>query len=172
MRLETDPAVIMKIAEKRDEENLRFRSFLKVYNGSPKEIDSIVKGLYQRISSEIDCKMCANCCRGMQPAFSHKDVRDFSQGLGLDVNQFKKQYLIQDGEVSDKFRLKSLPCPFLKGKVCLNYEHRPQDCRSFPHLHKPNFTSRLWEVVENYSVCPLVFNVYEHLKKELWHKII
>jgi hypothetical protein len=28
----------------------------------------------------------------------------------------------------------------------------------------------LWEVVENYSLCPLVFNVYEYLKRELWHK--
>jgi hypothetical protein len=24
-------------------------------------------------------------------------------------------------------------------------------------------------VVENYDVCPIVFNVYEQLKAELWH---
>jgi hypothetical protein len=27
----------------------------------------------------------------------------------------------------------------------------------------------LLAVVENYSVCPIVFNVYENLKEALWH---
>ena len=25
-------------------------------------------------------------------------------------------------------------------------------------------------VIQNYSICPIVFNVYEQLKKELWHR--
>ena len=32
-----------------------------------------------------------------------------------------------------------------------------------------NFVFRLWGVVENCSICPIVFNVYEQLKGELWH---
>jgi len=96
MRLETDLAEIITIAEKREEENWRFRSFLKAYDGSPREIDRIVHNLYQRISSEIDCKQCANCCRKMQPTLNQKDIRDFSHGLGLDVNRFKKQYLVKN----------------------------------------------------------------------------
>ena len=97
-----------------------------------------------RIASEIDCRKCANCCRKIQPILSQKDIRDFSRGLGLAVNKFKEQYLVKDDETPSIFRFNALPCPFLRGNLCTNYEHRPQDCRSFPHLHKQNFTFRLW----------------------------
>jgi uncharacterized protein len=170
VRLETDLAKIKRIAQQKEEENWRFRSFLKAYDGSPREIDRLVHDLYQRISAEVDCQQCANCCREIQPILNRKDIRVFSRGLGLDVNQFKEQFLVKDDETLDKFRFNTLPCPFLRGNLCLNYEDRPQDCRSFPHLHKRDFTSRLWGVVENYSLCPLVFNVYEYLKRELWYK--
>ena len=40
--------------------------------------------------------------------------------------------------------------------------------RSFPHLDKEEFVTRLWAVVDNYSICPIVFNVYEILKDKLW----
>jgi Fe-S-cluster containining protein len=56
------------------------------------------------------------------------------------------------------------PCPFLEGNLCSNYDHRPGDCRSFPHLHKHDFIFRLWNVADNCAVCPIVFNVYERLK--------
>ena len=41
--------------------------------------------------------------------------------------------------------------------------------RPFPHLHKEEFIFRLWGVVENCPICPIVFNVYEQLKDELWY---
>jgi uncharacterized protein len=167
MRLETDLDKIKKLAEQREDENWRFRSFLKGCDKSDRKIDRIVHDLYQRISAEIDCKQCGNCCRKMSPVLSQKDIRDFSQSLGIDVKNFKEQYLAKDEETPNKFWFNKLPCPFLKSNLCLNYEHRPQDCRSFPHLHKRDFTHRLWNVVENYAICPWVFNVYEYLKKEL-----
>jgi uncharacterized protein len=171
MGLETDLDKIKRIAEQKEDENLLFRSFLKGCDRSDREIDRIVYDLYQSIASEIDCKECANCCRKLSPTWSRKDILDFSQGLGLDIKPFIKQYLVKV-ETPNKFRFNRLPCPFLKGNLCLNYEHRPQDCRSFPHLNKRNFTCRLWDVVENYAICPLVFNVYEYLKKELRHNTL
>jgi Fe-S-cluster containining protein len=53
---------------------------------------------------------------------------------------------------------------------CRVYEHRPKACRSYPHLHKKDFVSRLVGVLWNYSICPMVFNVFERLKDELRHK--
>ena len=50
----------------------------------------------------------------------------------------------------------------------INY--RPKDCVSYPYLLKKDFTSRLMGVIGNCSVCPIVFNVYELLKDEVWHK--
>ena len=168
MRLETDLARIEELAKQKDDENWRFRSFLKVYDGPDGRIDSIFHDLYQRVSSAIDCRQCANCCKRIRPALSQKDIRAFAAGLRMPVDEFRARHLVP-GETWGEWRFSKLPCPFLAENLCTNYEHRPRDCRSFPHLHKMDFTARLWNVVENYSICPIVFNVYEHLKEALWH---
>ena len=31
------------------------------------------------------------------------------------------------------------------------------------------FRSRLYGVLANYEICPIVFNVFERLKDEVWH---
>jgi uncharacterized protein len=62
---------------------------------------------------------------------------------------------------------KNSPCPFLENKKCTVYNQRPTDCKSYPHLQKKNFTTRLLGVMDNYSICPIVFNVFEDLKQAL-----
>ncbi len=139
MRLVTDLAIIAKISKQKYEENFRFRSFLKGYDGPEEEIEAAVHSLYQRISSEIDCRRCASCCRKIQPALSHKEILTFTNGLGLNIDEFKTKYIIQ-GESPGEFRFIQGPCPFLKDNLCTNYEYRPGDCQSYPHLHKDYFT--------------------------------
>ena len=39
----------------------------------------------------------------------------------------------------------------------------------FKGFESKEFVFRLWNVMGNCSVCPIVFNVYEHLKDKLWH---
>jgi Fe-S-cluster containining protein len=73
-------------------------------------------------------------------------------------------------EEANKYEFRSIPCPFLKDNKCINYEYRPKDCQSYPHLQKEDFVFRLWGVIDNYSICPIVFNVFEILKKELWNR--
>ncbi|MFZ4394680.1 MAG: YkgJ family cysteine cluster protein [Kiritimatiellia bacterium] len=72
----------------------------------------------------------------------------------------------EDGDLTFNRR----PCPFLSENRCRVYEHRPDTCRSYPHLQKKEFVFRLTQAVGNCSVCPIVFNVYERLKTELWHR--
>ena len=86
--------------------------------------------------------------------------------LSISENEFEEQYLIKDEDGDITFR--ATPCPFLSGNSCSVYEGRPDDCRSYPHLHKKDIVFRLMGVVFNCSVCPIVFNVYEQLKIELW----
>jgi hypothetical protein len=81
------------------------------------------------------------------------------------IQTFKRDYLVTDEEGDMHF--KDLPCPFLIDKKCSVYDSRPDDCRSYPHLHKNEFLSRLFGVIDNYSICPIVFNVYEELKYKL-----
>jgi len=87
----------------------------------------------------------------------------------MSIPQFKKQFLKKD---DGDYIFSRLPCPFLYDNICTQYTCRPNDCRSYPHLHKENFVFRLIGVIENYSICPIVFNVYELLKENIWEDSI
>jgi hypothetical protein len=63
MKVETDLKRIKEAAEKKENENWEFRSFLKGYDIKVQELDSIVHGLFKEVSREIDCTACGNCCR-------------------------------------------------------------------------------------------------------------
>jgi Fe-S-cluster containining protein len=164
--METDLNKIKKLSMKKEDENWEFRSFLKRCDVPSEEIDSIVHRLYQRVSSEMDCKTCANCCKEVQLVLVFEDIEKLSKGLGISISQFKNQYLVKDSE-SENHIFNMKPCPFLKANLCSCYAYRPEDCRSYPHLHKPDFVLRLINVIGNCSICPVVFNVYERLKNEM-----
>jgi hypothetical protein len=168
--MEADLKSIKKLAKQKEDENWEFRSFLKQCDISEKRIDSIVRRLYRETSSKIDCRSCscANCCKEIPPVLDEEDIKKLSRGLRVSSAQFKNQYLAMHEE-SGKSVFRSKPCPFLKDNACLHYAYRPKDCISYPHLHKKDFVSRLMGVIQNYSVCPIVFNVYEYLKDEIWH---
>jgi len=156
--METDLQKIKRLGEKRDRENWEFRSFLKFIDLETEELDSLVHSIYQEVSSQIDCTKCANCCKEMKPALDQSDIQRFSTGIDISINEFRKKY-IEEGEEKNEYYFNKKPCPFLKDNLCTNYDFRPEGCRSFPHLDKSEFVTRLWSVVENYSICPIVFNV-------------
>lgn len=169
MRLETDIKRIEQRAEQQAERNWAFRCFLKGSDLPAKEIDSVVHALNHEISSQIDCARCANCCKAVQPLLKPCDVQRLARYLNLSATDFRTQYLQKDDEEQDEV-FKVMPCPFLQENRCTVYLFRPDDCRSYPHLHKRDFVFRVSQAVSNYSVCPIVFNVFEMLKQELWHR--
>lgn len=162
----TDINKIEELSKEKEDENWEFRTFLKSYDRPPEEIDAIVHELFEEISSQIDCRTCANCCKVSLPVLDEEDVEKFSEGLAISTSQFKSQYLNKEEE---GFTFKDKPCPFLKDNLCSNYDCRPKECISYPHLQKDDFIFRLIGVIDNCSVCPIVFNVFEKLKEELWH---
>lgn len=167
MKVETDIKRIEEIAKRKSNENLRFRASLKASNATVEEIDTIVREIYEEVVSLIDCRECSNCCRKIKPTLKKMDIDIFSQGLGISADRLKEQCLIKDenpDEGGEAYIFNRLPCPFLKANLCTNYDCRPEDCRSYPHLHKDGFVFRLFGVIDNYAVCPIVFNVYERLK--------
>jgi uncharacterized protein len=169
MEIVTSLDYIKEMGAKREKENLDFRAFLKQCDIAPEMMDATVHRIAEEVSSHIDCTQCANCCKQIRPVLDKADVSRFSLGLKSSISQFQERYLRPDGENSSCYIFKELPCPFLRNNKCSNYKYRPKDCRSYPHLHKKDFVFRLWNVVENYEICPIVFNVYEQLKIELWH---
>jgi hypothetical protein len=73
---------IRTLAEKKEDENWRFRRFLKD-NSDREELDSRVFAITQRVWEGIDCTQCANCCREMQPTFSEEEVDRLARRLAI-----------------------------------------------------------------------------------------
>lgn len=168
MKLETNLKVVARLAGEREEANWRFRTFLKGVDLEIAELDAIMHRLFKDAANQINCRTCGNCCRELLPTLGDADVSRLATGLGTTPDEIVTQYVTRD--VGGDLTFNRRPCPFLSGNHCSVYEHRPDTCRSYPHLQKDEFVFRLAQAVGNCSVCPIVFNVYERLKDELWHQ--
>ena len=79
---------IKRFSERNEEKNWRFRAFLKF--GDDRKIDSIVHGLYQEISEEIDCTQCGNCCRELRPLLAKKEVKLLAYFINMPEDEFRE----------------------------------------------------------------------------------
>ena len=166
MRIEKDLNIIKIQAKKKENQNYRFRSYLK--GKDSERIDKIVHELYEEVLKHIDCTECANCCIELETGFRINEIDRLTEALGIDKNEFITNSTKPDeyGD-KDKLFLNSKPCQFLKDKKCTIYSIKPEECNSYPHLHKKDFAYRLLGVVSNYEICPIVYNVYELLKRRM-----
>jgi len=155
--IEIDLSRIQQLSQEHDDENWKFRSWLKQY--APDDIDGLVRTLSQKYFALIDCTQCANCCRSLHVEFKKSELHTIAKTLGQSIEEFQKESM-SEGTVNP-------PCPMLNGKLCSIYENRPGVCRSYPHLEQPEFTSRLIGVIENVAVCPIAFNAFEEPKAKL-----
>jgi uncharacterized protein len=163
-----DLVQIRKLAERKENENFRFRRFLKECDLEAGEIDSRVFDITHRVWAGIDCTTCANCCRELRPTFSEDEVERVARRLGIEREEFIETYLDRlDAQDANPWQTRTTPCPFLKGSLCSVYEDRPADCNDYPHLFKPDFVSRTLMMVERTFTCPIVYEAMEELKKSL-----
>jgi uncharacterized protein len=167
MNIVTDLTKIKKIAVKNEDDNWEYRAYLKGLSMTSKEIDAIVHQILAEVMAQIDCTQCGNCCKKIRPTVDEEDIRIFADGLKMTVDDFREQYLTREEDASSGMIFNDLLCPFLVDLRCGNYLNRPKECQSYPHLHKPEFTSRSISVLLNYKICPIVFNVFEQLKRDL-----
>lgn len=164
MELETNLDRIRSRAEELEEENWSFRTYLK--SRDEEEIDGIVHRLYEEVADAVDCTQCANCCKELPPGLEGEDIEGLAAATGMDVAAFEEKYVVRD-ELDGERVFKWRPCVFLEEGRCSVYGHRPESCASYPHLHKDGFVFRVAAAVGNSSICPIVFNVYEELKREV-----
>ena len=158
MYLETDLIKIKQLAAKREDENYRFRAFLKGKDG--KNVDSIVHQLHEKYVSLIDCTTCGNCCC-LKPRVEEEDIEILARLENISIDEYTASYCEEDfGDIY----LKNMPCRYVDGKKCSIYENRPTQCRHFPYTDKERFISRRLGVIEFYEICPIVFNLMEELK--------
>ena len=164
-----DLVQIRQLAAGKEDQNFRFRQFLKTRCGlKPDEIDQRVFKTTRRVWAGIDCTTCANCCREVKPGFSEAEVDRVARRLGMERQQFIETYLEPSEEDSEKlWRTRVTPCPFLKDNLCSIYEDRPAECSGYPYLYQPDFVCRTLGMIERTFTCPIVYEVMEELKKSL-----
>ncbi len=164
-----DLVQIRKLGKGKEEENFRFRQFLKTRCSlEAGEIDERVFEITRRVWAGIDCTSCANCCREVKPTFSEEEVGRVARRLGMERQQFIDTYL-KRSEVNNEntWQTRTTPCPFLKENLCSVYEDRPADCNGYPYLYRPDFVFRTMGMIERTFTCPIVYEVLEELKKSL-----
>jgi len=162
-QIETDLSKIKQLATVRENENIRFRSFLKSKDGD--KVDSIVHRLHKDIAAQIDCTLCGNCCCQLKPKLHEKDITILSRIEKITPENFIESYCEKDD--FDEIYLATIPCCYLEGKKCSIYESRPKECRRFPYTDEDGFISRLLGMLNFYEICPIMFNLMERLKGEL-----
>lgn len=161
----TDLDFIKIQAKKKERENMRFRTFVKGLKPS-KKTDEIAHALAETISVQIDCTTCGNCCKELMPSMSDAEIETVSTHLQMTKETFIHSFLQFSADDQAHFT-KHSPCSFLDDNKCTIYEFRPESCRDYPNLHKEGFSYRMLGVVQNYGICPIVYNVVERLKLDL-----
>jgi uncharacterized protein len=154
----------MKLARLKKEENIRFTQFIKQVPSAP--LDEKVHRISTYITSKIDCTKCANCCKAVEPGITEEEITKLANLKNLSGEIFEREFTKKEPPTGITF-LHRQPCTFLKDHLCTIYENRPASCSDYPHLQQPRFKFRIKAMMENYKICPIVFNTVEQLKSEL-----
>jgi Fe-S-cluster containining protein len=160
----TDLVQISRLGEKKREENERFRKHLKQHAIAERR----VRKMAEAVEAEIDCTLCANCCRVATARLSERDVEKLARFLRVKVSQFLRDYAVETEDEGLVLKRTESGCVFLSGNECIVYEARPHTCEGFPHTVRGDgsFISRMWDFKDRACYCPIVYNTLEALKVE------
>ena len=165
----TDLVQIRIQGEKKRDENLRFRRFMKSHDHS----DRILRRIAEGVEQQIDCTQCANCCKVATVVLAERDIERLAKHLRISRERFLAEYTMESEEEGRILkRTDEAGCVFLDGTSCTVYEARPETCQRFPHVVRGNgsIASRMWQFVDRACYCPIVYNSLEAFKVELRFK--
>src|SRR5690606_16517785 len=121
------------LARSREKENRKFLNSLK--KADPRKVDAEVHRLHGEVFEEIDCRVCANCCKTTSPIFYQNDIERLARKFRVRPSVFIERYLRIDED--NDYVLRSAPCPFLdEENLCTVYDDRPRACREYPHTDR------------------------------------
>jgi uncharacterized protein len=156
------PEELKQLTDKNRQETAAFLKRLKKKN--PKDLDDFVHDLHVEAFSEFNCLDCANCCKTIGPRLIDKDIDRLAGHLKIKPSEFMEQYILTDEDGDFVFR--EHPCPFLlPDNYCMVYENRPKACREYPHTDRKRFYQILTLSHKNCETCPVVFEIFEELKR-------
>lgn len=157
-------------AQKKERENLEFRTFLKC-NADEKELDEKFFRLHHELFAGYECDRCRNCCKMYYGSIPKADIEKNAVLLGITTDEFMKRYL-KDEDSEGNYQTKHKPCDFLKEDgTCELGDCKPESCKKYPYTDQPERLQSLYSVLDVVSVCPVAFEIYERLKKEYGFKM-
>ena len=86
------PRQLRKTAKRMEDENLRFRTFLKIH-ADEEELDRQFLELHRELFADYDCRKCANCCRKYSTTLQDEEITSISAFLGMESQSFVEEYL-------------------------------------------------------------------------------
>lgn len=163
----TDLVQIRRLGEKKRDENLRFRRYLKAHSFVERQF----RKAGETVEEQIDCRQCAVCCRVSEVPLAERDIERLTRFLSISEKAFREKYTaLGEGGVLILRRTVSpgspVGCVFLSGNDCTIYEARPGNCERFPHVVRGSgsIVSRMWQFVDRATYCPIVYNWMETVK--------
>lgn len=166
MKPEINIRRLEEISRANYDDDRRYRSLLEASDLTSEEIDAIVRRHYGEVLALVECRECGNCCKVFCPPLTCEDIDRLALLKKMSREDLIGEYLAVSGG-GEEHSMKFSPCPFLAGNECSVYPERPEACRSYPGLERPGFLSRLSYAFSNCSVCPIVYHVYERVKREI-----
>jgi hypothetical protein len=105
-----EPSKVKKAFEKVEDENYKFRAYLKNY-ADIDELNEQFHQLHKELFSNYDCSKCRNCCREYIVTFEEEELETAAAFVGMTKEDFIGKYI--EERSSGKYALKMRPCCFL-----------------------------------------------------------
>lgn len=157
-----EPSKIEEEFEKVERENYKFRTYLKNH-ADVDELDEQFLKLHNELFKDYDCSKCRNCCKECSIAFEETEIEQASELLKVSKEEFIDKYLEM---TAAGYEVKVTPCCFLtENGDCKIEKCKPEECREYPFTNKPERLFCLLNIISFASVCPVVFEMLERLKK-------
>jgi Fe-S-cluster containining protein len=158
------PTEVKTRAERLEEQNYKFRTFLK-YRADGDELDAQFLKLHKELFADYDCCECNNCCKALDIILDSDEAKRISTFLKMTEDDFATEYLTNTDD-EKPYKFKTNPCAFLDDDGrCRIQGCKPEVCKDFPYTDRPDRLSSLYSVIEHAEVCPIVFEILEQLKR-------
>lgn len=160
-----NPDKVQSEAKKKENENMKFRTFLKC-NANPEKLDRQFARLHSELFANYDCSKCRNCCKMYYGSIPENELEKAASHLKMTVKELIDTYLIEE-KVEQTYSTKHIPCDFLeKDGSCMLGDTKPENCKKYPYTDQPDRLASMYTVLEAVEVCPVAFEILEQLKKE------
>ena len=102
MSKEIDIEYYHQLALQKQKEHRKFLGNLK--KKAPKNLDKIALEIHQEVFEEIDCTVCANCCKTLGPDFKEADITRIAKYFKMKLPAFEAEFLQVDEDGDKVFK--------------------------------------------------------------------